>query len=78
MGTRSMKRRLLKARILLSQTVQKILDINKTRKKFSIHKNTHTTKEDFKEELKVLNRIAEHQAQLIRLYETRLALVDSH
>ena len=71
--TRSMKRRLIRARIKLNQTIQQILEINRNRKKLPFQQNATQVKEGMDEELKVLNKIAEQQAKLIQHYEARLA-----
>ena len=77
MITRSMKRRLLRARITLNQTIQKILEINRKKKGLPYVRNAREEQENMYEELKVLNRIAEHQAKLIKHYEMTLAAVKS-
>jgi hypothetical protein len=73
MISRSIKRKLIKAKVTLNQTLQQILDINKTRKglpdAYYVRYKQHT----LNEELKVLNKIVEHQANLIRKYEQSLA-----
>ncbi len=73
MITRSMKRRLLRARISLNQTIQKILEINRKKKGLPYVQNAKQEQEVIYEELKVLNKIAEHQARLIKHYEMALA-----
>ncbi|MCI5081746.1 MAG: hypothetical protein MRY78_08645 [Saprospiraceae bacterium] len=73
MAYRSAKRRLLKAKISLSQTLQKILEINKNRKRLPYIKNAHRKQEHLNEELKVLNKTAEYQAKLIKKYEKLLS-----
>lgn len=72
MMTRSIKRKLLKARINLNHTIQKILDINRNRKKLPFSKNADLRKKNLELELKVLNKIAEQQATLIKKYESAL------
>ncbi len=73
MMTRSMKRRLLRARITLNQTIQKILEINKKKKTLPYRTDAREEAREIGEELRVLNKIAEHQAKLIKHYETALA-----
>ncbi len=73
MMTKSIKRRLLRARISLNQTLQRILDINRKRKRLSFTKDPVQKNEDLNEELKVLNKLAEQQARLIQKYENSLA-----
>ena len=70
--TRSNKRRLIRARIKLNQTLQQILDINRNRKKLPFLKNALVAKESLDERLKVLNKTAEHQVKLIKHYEAKL------
>lgn len=72
MMTRSIKRKLLRARISLNQTVHKILDINRRKKELRYANNTQQKERALKEELRVLNKIAEQQARLIRHYENHL------
>ena len=69
MKTRSIKRKLVKARIALNQTVQKILDINRKRKNLLNLENAVMKKQNLETELRVLNKLAEHQAVLIKKYE---------
>jgi len=73
MMKRSLKRRLLRARIRLNHTVDQILAINKNRKRLSQVGRSKAPEENLDEELKVLNKIAEQQAQLVKRYETALA-----
>ncbi len=73
MMKRSLKRRLLRARIRLNHTVDQILAINKNRKRLSQVGRPKAPEENLEEELKVLNKIAEQQAQLVKRYETALA-----
>jgi hypothetical protein len=72
-----MKRRLLRARITLNQTIQKILEINRKKKALPYLPNPQQEQEVIYEELKVLNKIAEHQAKLIKHYEMTLAAAKS-
>ena len=69
---RSIKRRLIRAKITLNSTLQKILDINRSRKQLPYLNNPDKTQRELKEELRVLNKIAEKQALLIRHYEDSL------
>jgi hypothetical protein len=77
MITRPMKRRLLRARITLNQTIQKILDINRKKKALPYVQNPQQEQEVIHEELRVLNKIAEHQAKLIKHYEMSLEAAKS-
>lgn len=70
---RSLKHRLRRARTRLSHTVNQILAINKNRKRLSQVGRPKAPEENLEEELKVLNKIAEQQAQLVKHYETALA-----
>jgi hypothetical protein len=72
MKKRSIKRRLIKARIALNHTIQKILDINRNRKRLTYSKKADERESSFNEELRVLNKMAENQARLIRHYEQSL------
>ncbi len=72
MMKRSIKRKLVKAKVTLNQTVQKILDINHTRKRLPFLDNAVHKEQALNEELKILNKIAAHQARLIRYYESSL------
>lgn len=72
MTKRSMMRKLLRARVSLNQTVQQILDINRKRKRLPYTNNPTKKGERLQEELKVLNKTAEHQALLVRRYQQQL------
>lgn len=78
MKKRSIKRRLIKARIALNHTIQKILDINRNRKRLTYSKQAAKREEVFNEELRVLNRMAENQARLVRYYENSLTSTPVH
>lgn len=69
---RAIKRKLVKARMILNQTVQKILDVNHHRKRLQYLEDTRKKEAALGEELKVLNKIADYQARLIRHYEDTL------
>jgi hypothetical protein len=53
--------------------VDQILAINKNRKRLSQVGRPKAPEENLEDELKVLNKIAEQQAQLVKRYETALA-----
>ncbi len=72
MTKRSVKRRLIRARISLNHTVQKILDINRNRKRLSYSNRAQEREKILNEELRVLNKMAENQARLVRHYEQSL------
>ena len=78
MNKRSVKRRLIKARIALNHTVQKILDINRNRKRLTYARQSGRKEEILNEELRVLNKMAENQARLIRHYENSLTKASIH
>lgn len=74
MIARTIKRKLLKARIKLSQTLQSILHINRTKKHLPhlAPMEAQGKAVDLQETLKVLNKTAAFQAKLIRRYEEAL------
>ncbi len=66
-----MIQRLLTAKDALTSTIQKILDLNRQLK--SIRKTTQETQDiAIKQELKLLNKVADHQAKIVQLYEFKL------
>lgn len=76
MQKRSLKRKWLKTKIALSQTIHHILDINRHRKKLaSAAINTEAAEQRLSEELKMLNKIADQQARLLERYEMALGYV---
>lgn len=75
MMTKPIKRKLLKAKISLNHTIQKILEINRKRKVLSDLQNPPKMDVDLSQELKVLNKLAEHQAHLVKRYEYQLSSV---
>ena len=72
MGKYFIKRKILRTKILLGQTLQKILDINKKKKKLPYLENRTEIEENLQMELKVLNKIADQQFRLIKHYESNL------
>lgn len=74
MTSRALKRRWLRTKIALNQTVQKILDINKRRKMLTVVENAWAYEEQLQEELRVLNRTADQQARMLRRYELELSV----
>jgi len=72
MGKYFIKRKILRTKILLGQTLQKILDINKKKKKLAYLENRTEIEENLQMELKVLNKIADQQFRLIKHYESNL------
>lgn len=74
MTKRSIQRRLLKARISLNHTIQKILDVNRNRKKLEYSRQAEIREQNLNEELRVLNKMAEYQDRLIKHYERTLTV----
>lgn len=71
MNENSMIQRLLNAKDALKATIQKILDLNRQLK--SVKKSVEVTEDvAIKQELKLLNKVADHQAKIVQLYEHRL------
>lgn len=77
MIARNIKRKLLKARIKLGQTLQSILHINRTRKQLRHLAPSEAQHKEMTlmEALKVLNKTAANQAKMIRRYEEALGTV---
>lgn len=70
---RTIASRLAQARNTLSQTMKSILDINRRRKTLPPDPSIKKDQEEaLSEELKILNKLAEQQAVLIRKYEMAL------
>lgn len=69
---RSIKRKLLRAKHALNATVEKILDINRKRKRLQVYEDFAEQEDNLNRELKLLNKIADRQAQLIKKYESSL------
>lgn len=60
--------RLIDAKDALTTTIQKILDLNK-----SLRKNGNQGEGvEIKKELRLLNKMADKQAKIVQLYESRL------
>jgi len=55
----------------LQTTLKKILDTNKQKKKLTFTKSPELYSR-IREDLKVLNKVAEKQAKLVQLYESQL------
>ncbi len=64
----SILQRFLNAKSALTETIQKILDLNKSLR------ITQKAPENqaIKQELKLLNKVADQQAKIVQLYELRL------
>ena len=67
--SKATKRKLLRTRIALRQTVYRIFRINRERRKIPYSSDPAAREQRINEELKVLNKIAEKQAALVKLYE---------
>lgn len=65
---KSINTKLVRAKVALNTTIEKILDINRKRKKLQIA----VEEDELNQELKLLNKIADRQAKLVRKYETSL------
>jgi hypothetical protein len=72
MVTKKIKRRLLRARVVLNQVIRQILEINRTRKQLPFFQNRAAKEKEMEQELKLLNKIAQQQAVLIKKYEVEL------
>lgn len=71
MNEHSMIQRLLNAKDALKSTIQKMLDLNRQLK--SLRKDQEQLEDQaIKQELKLLNKVADHQAKIVQLYEYRL------
>lgn len=69
MMKRTIKHKWLKAKLALSQTMQRILDINRQRKILpSVPKSADHQKE-LQDELRLLNKLAQRQALIVQQYE---------
>jgi len=68
---KNIKYHYLKTKIALSETVQRILDINRKRRYFG---EDDQGKEKLNEELKVLNAVAENQALRLRSFEAHMTV----
>ena len=63
--------RLLNAQSALRATVQKILDLNRQLKSLTKSKR-EPEDQNIKQELKLLNKVADQQAKIVQLYEIHL------
>ncbi len=62
-----LRRRLVRAKAILEKSIKRIMELNKVNRF-----KTDAEEELMEEELRLLNRIADQQAQLIRAYENQL------
>ncbi len=67
-----LKSRLDRAKQALSHTIQKILDINRRRKGLSRPDDLPQQGEALKQELRLLNKMAEQQARVVQNYELKI------
>lgn len=72
----STKRKLLKAKLKLQETLRSILAINRKKKELAQAKVLKEQKQAIQLKLRVLNKVAEQQAKLVRLYERKLVRKD--
>lgn len=72
MVTRSIKERLLRAKEILQEALHKLMEINRLKKQLPFLKDREKQEEELGLELKMLNRIVNQQAGLIRKYEDQL------
>jgi hypothetical protein len=71
MSERSLFQRLLNAKSALNATIEKILDLNRRLKSLSWGKKSPENTA-IKQELKLLNKVADQQAKIVQMYEKRL------
>ena len=69
----SLFQKFLNAKSALTATIQKILDLNKSLR--SRHKSIEN--KAIKQELKLLNKVADQQAKIVQLYEIKLKRVSN-
>jgi hypothetical protein len=71
MNEQSVVQRLMSAQSALKSTIQKILDLNRQLKSLCRGKQTPENRE-IKQELKLLNKVADQQAKIVELYQYHL------
>ena len=69
---RTIKRKMLRAKQALNHTIQKILDINRKKKQMIHLENALHRQQDLNEELRMLNKMAEHHARIVQHYQNIL------
>jgi hypothetical protein len=72
MVTKSIKERLLRAKEILNEALHKLMEINRLKKQLPFLKDREKKEEELSVELKMLNKIVNQQAGLIRKYEDQL------
>jgi hypothetical protein len=70
--SRTIIKKMLKAKKALNHTIQKILEINQKQKQRLQFNRELQQQQTFNEELRLLNKMAASQARIIRHYETIL------
>lgn len=65
--------KLIATRKALQETIRKILVLNRTKKVITKNKISLDQHKVIKSELKLLNKMAEKQAKMVRLYERTLS-----
>ncbi|HHM20579.1 MAG TPA: hypothetical protein ENJ20_01030 [Bacteroidetes bacterium] len=68
----SIFQKFLNAKSALTATIQKILDLNK-----SLRSSHRSENQAIKQELKLLNKVADQQAKIVQLYEMKLKRVSN-
>ena len=76
MSQHSILQRLWNAQSALKATIHKILDLNKKLKSIRMSKQAPEN-QAIKQELKLLNKMADQQAKIVELYEYRLEKVSN-
>jgi hypothetical protein len=69
MNENSIFKRLLHAQQALRDTIHKILDLNRKLKRSN---QQSSESQEIRQELKLLNKVADQQAKIVRLYEYNL------
>ena len=67
----SILQRFISAKTALTETIQKILDLNKSLRR----SQKEPENQAIKQELKLLNKVADQQAKIVQLYELKLKRV---
>lgn len=69
---RTIIKKMLNAKKALNHTIQKILDINRQRKKRLHYENEWQNQQSSDDELRLLNKMAATQARIVQHYENML------
>ena len=70
--SRTIIKKMLKAKDALNHTIQKILEINRKQKQLLQFKSELQKQQTLNEELRLLNKMAATQARIVRHYESML------